>query len=168
MVTAAGNESMIAGSIKMLYSTGLLDFFLPFLLFFAIVYGALDKTDIFGEDSKDVNGIVAFVIAFIGATTAWTVSAIEGFIPWVGFLALTVVVFLMLAAMFFGDVENLTQNKHIRWGGASIVAIVIIVVLYQVLDFGGGSIPITEQDIGFIILIIFGLAALYWITRDTE
>ena len=48
-----------------LNTLGFYDFFLPFLLFVAIIFGILQKNKIFGEsDTKAIDGVVAMCISF--------------------------------------------------------------------------------------------------------
>lgn len=161
-------ESIFLGGIMTLREMGFFDFFLPFLLFFAVIYAALDKVKVFGEGKKDINAIVALVIALITTTTAWAIKGIIGFLPWVGFSAIVIVAFLMLAAMIGGGtVEELFKNPIVVKGGIAVVAIVIFFAVFFSLGFdkyfagtGGGSgkfLGMGEADIALIVIMAIGL-----------
>lgn len=48
-----------------LNTLGFYDFFLPFLLFVAIIFGLLQKNKVFGEsDTKAIDGVVAMCVSF--------------------------------------------------------------------------------------------------------
>ena len=89
-------ESVLAGAIQMLQRMGFFDILLPFLLVFAIVYGILEKTGIFGEKRHDINAVIALVIGLMVAVTTFVVNILTGFLPLVGLLAVIIVMFLML------------------------------------------------------------------------
>jgi hypothetical protein len=149
-------ESSVLQGILMLRDLGIFDFLLPFLLFFAVIYGALDKTKVFGENKRDINSIVAFVIAMIATTTAMVTKALAGFLPWVGFIAIVIVSFLMIVALAVGDVSQLGKNK---WFMRGMIIAVSLALLYAVLYALGltesmGSFNISETDIALIIILI--------------
>ena len=157
-------ESMLLVGVQTLRDMGFLDFFLPLILFFAIIYGALDKTKIFGDDKKDINAIIAFVISMIAATTSWVLKGVAGFLPWVGFIAIVVVAFLMLAALIVGDIDKLVEEKWVKIGGVLFVIAGLAMGLWYGLGINkmfegvGSGIGITETDIAIIVMIaIFGI-----------
>lgn len=160
-------ESMLLGGIQTLRELGFFDFFLPFLLFFAVIYAALDKVQVFGEGKKDINAVVALVIALITTTTAWAIKGIIGFLPWVGFSAIVIVAFLMLASMIGGGtLEELFKIPGVKYAGVAIVAIVIFLAVFFSLGFdkyfsgggGGGSfLGMGEADIALLVILGIGL-----------
>jgi len=120
--------NIFANAIQLLRDIGAYDFFFPFLLVFAIIYGMLEKTAIFGAERRDINAIIAFVIAFIFGATSWTVQAVQHFIPYIGLIAVASVGFLMLAAMFWPDLDRL-QNSKIRYVATGLIGLVIILLI---------------------------------------
>ena len=165
-------ESILLGGIETLRTIGFFDFFLPFILFFAIIYGALDKTKVFGEDRKDINAIIALVISLIASTTGWVLKGVTGFLPWVGFIALILIAFLMLAAMVAGgDVEALFSNPIVKWGGLAFVVIALILGIYYGLGFNESAIGssvgsmFSKEDVALIIMGVIGIAAFALIVK---
>ena len=159
----------LATGIQTLKAMGFFDFFLPFLLFFAIIYATLDKTQVFGADKKDINAIVALVIALIASTTSWVIKGVTGFLPWVGFIALVVVAFLMLAAMVYGgNVDQLISSPAVKYGGLIFVVIALGLGLYYGLGFDkavGSGISLSDDDIAMIIMLIVGIGAFFLIVK---
>ena len=49
--------------VQTLEDMGVSDVLLPFVLIFTIVFGVLQKTDIFGQNKKNFNAIIALVVA---------------------------------------------------------------------------------------------------------
>jgi len=160
-------ESLLLGGLQTLRELGFFDFFLPFLLFFAVIYAALDKVEVFGPGKKDINAIVALVIALITTTTAWALKAVVGFLPWIGFSAIVIVCFLMLAGMIGGGkLEELLKMPYIKEAGVVVVAIVILFALIFSLGFDkyfsgtGGSgkfLGLAEADIALLAILGIGL-----------
>lgn len=151
-------ESVFLSGIKTLTNLGFFEFFLPFLLFFAIIYGALQKTKVFGE-RKDIDAIIALVIALIASTTAWVIQGITGFLPWVGFIALVIVCLLMLVGMVYGDVGKLLDNKLLIAGIVLGVVVAILAVLFYTLGFNTllGPLGLTDTDLALIMVAIMGI-----------
>ncbi len=163
-------ESIILSGMQTLRQIGFFDFFLPFILFFAIIYAALDKTQVFGADKKDVNAVIALVIALIASTTSWVLKGVAGFLPWVGFISLVVVAFLMLAAMVYGgDVGELFKSAWVKIGGLLFVVIALGLGLYYGLGFdkftSGMSISLSNEDVAAVIMLIVGIVAFAVIVK---
>jgi len=159
--------NLMAG-VEILRGMGFFDFFLPFLLFFAIIYAALDKTKVFGEDKKDINAIVALVIALIASTTGWVIKGVTGFLPWVGFIALIIVAFLMLAAMVYGgNVEELIKSPVVKYGGLLFVVIAIGVGLYYGLGFNNmvSTFSLSDEDVALLLMLGIGIGAFAIIVK---
>jgi hypothetical protein len=49
--------------VELLRSWGVFDVIIPFILIFSIVYAVLDKTSVFGKDKKNINAVIALVVA---------------------------------------------------------------------------------------------------------
>ncbi len=157
--------------ITFLKSTGFTEFFLPFLLFFAVIYATLDKTEVFGKEKRDVNAVIALAISLIAAATGWVVKAVSGFIPWLVFVIIIVIGILMAIALVFGNLENFQKN----WGWFGKIAIVfisIILVLAAVYSVfpgffsgGMGAIGWSDEDTAMMIILIALLAFFGVVTR---
>lgn len=164
--------SFILGGVQTLREIGFFDFFLPFILFFAIIYGALQKTQVFGEGRRDIDSIIAFVIALIASTTGWVLKGITGFLPWVGFTAIIIVCFLMLAAMVGGgDVSQLFKKPYFIAAGVIFIAVILFFGVFFTFGWdkiaGGvaGGAGISETDIALVIMLIIGLGAFALIVK---
>ena len=156
--------------LQIFKSMGFTEFFLPFLLFFAIIYGTLEKTEIFGKERRDINATVALAIALIAAFSGWAVGAVVGFIPYLVFILFLVVGILMAIALVFGNMENFQK----QWGwfgkGAIIVISIVLIIAGVYAAFPGISganinIGLSDQDIAMIILLVVFLAFFVVITR---
>ena len=160
----------LAVGIEMLRNMGFFDFFLPFILFFAIIYATLDKTQVFGADKKDINAIIALVIALIASTTSWVIKGVTGFLPWIGFIALVVVAFLMLAAMVFGgNVSELIKSPVVKYGGLIFVVIALGLGLYFGLGIDktvSGASFLSDEDLALLVMLGIGIGAFAIIVKS--
>ncbi len=95
-------------SLEFLDRVGVFDVVLPFLLVFTIVFALLEKTRVFGTDKigseeypkKQLNSLVAFVMAFLVIASSRLVEIITKISANVIVLVLASVFFLLLAGSF--------------------------------------------------------------------
>ena len=157
--------------LQIFKSMGFTEFFLPFLLFFAIIYGTLQKTEIFGKGRRDIDATVALAISLIAALSGWAVGAVVGFIPYLVFVLFLVVGILMAIALVFGNLENFQKNWG-WFGKASIILISIVLIIAAIYaafpGVGGINIGLSDQDIAMIILIVAVLAFFAVIIRNPK
>src|SRR3989344_4641580 len=93
---------------------GLYDVVLPFLLVFSIVFAILEKTKVFGVEEiehhkytrKNLNAVVAFVIAFLTVASSKLVGIITDISSNVVVLLLLIVLFLLLVGAFHEEKDK--------------------------------------------------------------
>jgi hypothetical protein len=109
-------SSPLAGAVEFLKEFGFFEVVLPFLLVFTIVYAVLQKTKIFGakEPTKNINAMIAFVIALFFVATTNLVEGTTEFLPNVVVLLITLMSFMMLVGFFYTDKEFSFEN-HKFW-----------------------------------------------------
>lgn len=108
-------------------------FALPFLFIFFIVFAILEKTKIFGDDKKQLNALVAFVIGLVFVSFAYPQEVVQNLI-----LFLTVALVVMFVAMILWgfvsgqDMEkDIIGNKGLKWTiGIAIVLVVFVAVVW--------------------------------------
>ncbi len=92
---------------------GIYDVVLPFLLVFTIVFAILEKTKVLGVEEidgkkytkKNINAMVAFIIAFLVVASTKLVQVINEALANIVLLLLLSVGFLMLVGSFYSDKE---------------------------------------------------------------
>ena len=107
-------ESAFRGVIEFFGEIGVYDVVLPFLLVFTIVYAILEKTRVLGTETfegkkysrKNLNAIVAFVIAFLVVASTRLVAAINQAMGNIILLLLVSFSFLMLIGSFMKETEE--------------------------------------------------------------
>jgi len=117
-------ESVFRGGLAFLEQVGVYDVVLPFLLVFTLVYALLEKTKVLGVQkdpySKDkteyakrnLNSMVAFVIAFFVIASSQLVALINQTVSHVFILLLLSVMFMLVVGTFGKDEEFFFEKKY--------------------------------------------------------
>jgi len=107
-------QSVFRGTIDFFGKLGIYDVILPFLLVFTIVFAILEKTKVFGLEEiegkkypkKNLDAMVAFVIAFFVVASSQLVESITQISSQVVILLLLSVFFLILVGSFARETEE--------------------------------------------------------------
>jgi|TARA_Y100000310_G_scaffold345234_1_gene462975 hypothetical protein len=106
-------------------------FALPFLLIFFIVFAILEKTKVFGDDKKQVNALIAFVIGLIFVSVAYPKEVVGNLILFltVGLIVLFVVLMLwgFVGAGKSDGFELEKWMKYLLWGISGIAVVLAII-----------------------------------------
>ena len=109
---------MFRGGLVFLEQIGVYDVVLPFLLTFTLVFALLEKTKILGvqkdpyssdktmHPKKNLNSMVAFVIAFLVIASSQLVAIINEALANFVLLLLLIVCFLVLMGTFYSEKEE--------------------------------------------------------------
>lgn len=162
------------GLIETLESWGLTDALLPFLLVFTIVFAILQKAKVFGEEKKNMNIVVALVLALLVVIPHITgsyppgadvVDIMNRALPNISLVIVAIIALLLLLGIFGAEVSGTVS------GG--VVAVAFLVVLYifgAAAGWWGNWQWITSffgADAIAIAIIILVFAVLIWfITRE--
>jgi hypothetical protein len=129
-------ESGFRGAIDFLGRIGVYDIVLPFLLVFTIVFALLEKTKVLGIEEiegvrtskKNLNSIIAFVVAFLVIASSQLVAVISEVMSHVVLLMVLIVSFLLLVGTFFGDKE-FSMEEYPSWIKFFMILVFIGIVL---------------------------------------
>ncbi len=133
----------LGSAIDFLRDFGFFDVILPFLLVFSILFGILEKTKVFGVEEidgkkyarKNINSMVAFVIAFFVIATKEIVTALQVSLPKVALVLTIVVCFMLLAGSFMAEGEfSFEKNKF--WKGFLTLVMFLAVIAIFLDAFG--------------------------------
>ena len=113
-------------------------FAFPFLLVFFIVFAILEKTKILGENKKQLNALIAFVIGLIFIAFAYPVDVVNNLILFLS--VAVVVVFIAMITWGFISGETKIESKGVKIGA---LVVVIIAVVIAVLWATGAYDPLT-------------------------
>jgi len=158
--------------ISALQQYGFVDFVIPFILIFAVVYALLQQAKLFGsgEDAKKYNLVIALAIGLIitiphvlSPQPNDAVSIMQRFLPEFVYIALAILVVLMLLGMFTEE----PGKKGLISGIAGLLAVAYLVVMI-VSAIGDYNIPLAIfQDpnlVAVIIIILVFALVIYYVT----
>lgn len=167
---------------------GIFDVVLPFLLVFTIMFAILEKTMILGSEGNDgktpkknLDSMVAFVVALLVVATNKVVTAINDALPNIVLLIVIVLMFLIMVGMFHKTGEMDFMSKHKGWAIFLIVITFIAIVLVFLgairMDSGetvlGYTLDYIIENFGgvlftSIVVIVMFVLALALITRGPK
>ncbi len=187
-------ETVFRQTLTFLDKIGVYDVILPFLLVFTIMFAILEKTRVLGEDKikkgeheykyskKNLNSIVAFVIAFFVIASTRLVALINEAMANVVVLALVAVSVLMLIGVFFGkegfDLSHEDwKDSWTLWFFTAFMILGVLLIFCHAVPLESGE-SLLEWFYDFMLdnwddeavsaIILLGLIALFmWgITKD--
>ncbi len=143
----------IADILNQWQSLGIFEFLLPFLLIFALVYGVLTATNIFGGQ-KGIDIIIAVVVGFMALQLDFVSLFFQDLFPRLAVGIVILLTLFILAGMFIPDDEK----RFWFWGFGAIAFVIFLVVVGKSLD-QFSYIGSLDQYIGYIVgaVLIIGL-----------
>ena len=104
---------------------GFFSYVLPFLLIFAIVFGILTRTKIFGAESKGINAVISIAIGLLALQFNFVPMFFAEIFPRLGIGLSVILALLILIGMFLPE----QNNKYANWLLLIVAVVVFIVVL---------------------------------------
>lgn len=159
---------------------GIYDVVLPFLLVFTIVFAIFEKTRILGTEEiegkhytkKNLNSMVAFVIAFLVVASAKLVETINEAMANIVILIFTSVSFLLLIGTFFSEGEEVflkegpwrTAGMLVMGAGVTLIFLAALGWLEIIWDFLAEH--WNTEAVASIILLIVIIGFMVYATSD--
>ncbi len=140
---------------------------LPFVVVFAVVFGILQKTEIFGKGKKQIDAIVSLVIALLLISFIQFVNLIVNLLVFLATASVIILVFMILYGMVFKEGEfQMSKGLKITFGILAAIAVITAVLLfsgywdiiYSRYLVGEGSTILL--NIVFIVIIIAAIAVV--------
>lgn len=126
-----------------LYEIGVVNYVLPFLLVFAIVFAVLEKTQIFGEHKTNINSVIAVVVGMLLVVQQGIVEIINLFLPRISLIIVVTLMGLLIIAMLAGKkYEGLSGSVF----GVAIILVLIAVVLALTVPPATSGVFLSEAD----------------------
>jgi len=130
---------------------GLFEFILPLLLMFAIVYGVLSWTNMFGGE-KPIHALIAIVLAFLAIRWPVYRDFLAIVSPKLG-VGLTIILVLVLLMGLFIPEKSQAIMGWIMIGVAVVIALVIFAQSYSDLQGAGYGSYVNSDMIGWVIIV---------------
>ena len=149
--------------VETIFTTPFVQSALIFVLVFTIVFGILQKSQVFGAGKKQIDALVALAIGLIVLSVAYATDLIHNLIPFLAVSLVIILVFMILIGSFHSDKLDLPG-----WAKIVLGIIVFISVIIAVLYFTGAWDYLyslfTDGDKtsiwGNIVIIIFVVGAI--------
>ncbi|MEN9626525.1 MAG: hypothetical protein RL557_853 [archaeon] len=153
-----------------LLSPFMVDYTLPFILVFALMFAILQKTKLLGDEAKRVNAMIALVIGLMLVAFPPARTLVVLLMPFLAVFAVLLLVFMLLYGFIVGKKEGdvLGRPWKIAFGG--ILALSLVSYLLMVsgywdivwsLFFAGGRNQLLMTVI-MIAAIVGVIAAVIW------
>ena len=140
---------------------------LPFLLVFTLIFAILEKTKILGEDKRQINAIVAFVVGLIFVSFTSYVGLATNLLGVMALIAVILLVFMLLFGFASGEKE-FKMPTGLKIGLGILIALTLIIALLVftgqwdkiVSSVKGGDAIIT--NVVFLVVIAAAVAVVLW------
>ena len=155
-------------TISILDGLGFYGVIFPLILISAVVYGLLQKIEIFG-DNQAINATVSVILAFIVVSMSVAVDFIAMFIQ-IMVVFMLVVLFIVMILMF-GGVKGETIQHALSQPAAYIMIIAVTLIVTFVVM--ASILPPAEEDfllfhptvVALMVMFLVFVATSYVITR---
>ena len=148
----------------------LTNFVYPFLIVFFIVFAVLEKTKLFGEEKKQINALIAFVIGLIFVSAVFPKMVVSNMILFLSVAIVIVFVVLLLWGFVFStNKEGFVMTGGMKWGLFAVITISLIIGILWAAGVSGTAYDFLFNqswsealwtNLIFIILIGVALAAV--------
>ena len=106
------------------------DYILPFLLIFVIIFAVLEKTKIFGEDKKQLNAILAFVVGLIFVGVLYPKEIVGNMVLFLTVSLVIIFVFLLLYGFVVSDKkEGFEVQGWMKWVFGILIGVAVIIAV---------------------------------------
>lgn len=140
---------------------GVFSYVLPFLLIFAVIFGILTKTNIFGAEKKGLNVVISLVIGLLALQFDFVPLFFSEIFPKLG-VGLSIILTLMILLGLFLPKGKTTAN-YLLVGIAAIVFIFVISTSFSNLGFSLYNYGIWNfiyANLGLITIVIIVIVAV--------
>lgn len=142
-----------------LNTVGAFDIFLPWILFLAIIYAILTKTEVLGKELS-VQAVVSIVLSFFIVNYALPANFLTNLFGIMGMFIAGIIVLILLLGMAGIKLEELFGKDNKTWVGLGIavIAVVIFIAVGGTSTFG-----ISEEGLitlGFLIIMAAAVVLL--------
>jgi hypothetical protein len=170
--------------LEFLDTLGVYDVLLPFILVFAIMFAILEKSKVLGTETKgdvtipkrNINSLVAFVIAFFVVASSRIVAAINQALSHIVILLVATVFFLVLIGVFHKEGEPIFLDGGWKTGGMIVMLVGIVLIFLNAIRTKTGvswlewvwSYVIKNWNstvVGTIIFLIIIIVGIVFITK---
>ena len=141
--------TQIGDIILYLQQLGVYDYFLPFLLIFAIIFAILEKTSILGKDKTNINAVISMVIGLLLVVQQNIVSIINSFLPRASLIIIIILISMLVISLVGGSSAGYSGGVF-----GVIVILILIGLVWSVSPDLGFNLNISENTRNIIIIVV--------------
>jgi peptidoglycan/LPS O-acetylase OafA/YrhL len=137
------------------------DLVLPFVLIFTLLFAILEKSKLLGDDKKQINAIISFVLAGIFMAFSNYVAMIKSFSIVLIISLFAIFVFLLIWGFVWGDKagDPLEKAVGIKWTIGIVMLIIVIVAVLKITGYWD-QMSLNNEWVSNIVFIVFIVAAI--------
>ncbi len=156
-----------------LQSEILTKFVYPFLLIFFIVFAVLEKTKVLGDDKKQLNALVAFVIGLIFVGAVFPKLVVANMILFLTVALIVMFVVLLLWGFISSGDKGFEISKGLKIFLFIVLGIAVVVAVFWAMGVGGGFFDFLFSSswsnafwTNFLFVVIIAAALAWGITSS--
>ena len=137
-------DTILGGTFDFLLRIGFLNILVPFILFYAIVFGMLERTQVFSRDKKgsdqtrNLHSLIAFAIAITATATSNAVGITQNYLPILAVVSVVLLGVMLLLGMAFGDkFDAMLDDKKYKGIVWTFAGILIFCALFVMVYYSG-------------------------------
>ncbi len=154
--------SLIQPILENLAELGVYDFFMPFLLILAVVFGVLQNKKVISEEVS-VNAVVAIAVSFLATYTlrGFFFTQLFGMAGMVIAAGVVLVILLALLGIKPEDVFSGAESK-------SLGLIVGLLIVFAIFVYAmGTAIKIDEESVATVAFLVVIFLAVYFMAKGS-
>ena len=149
-------------------------FVFPFLLLFFLVFALLEKTKILGDDRKQLNALLAFVIGMIFVAFTYPTVIATNMILFLTIAIVVSFVGLLLWGFVSGEAPNIKGPKWLKWVAGIVIFVVVVLALIWSMGIQNEAYDyLFKKDwsntfwinVAFVVVVVVALAL---VMRETK
>ena len=140
-------------------------FAFPFLLMFFIVFAILEKTKLLGEDKKQLNALLSFVVALIFVSAVYPTLVVSNLILFLTVGLVVIFIVLLLWGFIFADKEGFKVQSWIKGVLGGLVGVSVIIAVLWATGVQGKVIEFLFRQewsstfwINVVFIVVIGVA----------
>ncbi len=118
-----------------LQSPVLTRFILPFLLVFFIIFAILEKTKLFGEDKKQLNALISFIIGLIFVSVLYPTLVVTNLVLFLTVALVSIFIILLIWGFISGDIKEFKPAKWMKVVLIIVTSVAFIIALVWATGF---------------------------------
>ncbi len=143
--------NFIDSGFQYLIELGFFTTLVPFLLFFGITFGILQRIKLFGTEGKQYNMVFAFCLSFFTIYNFTITDKLPEFIARMAFFMVIILAVLILAGLL--GVES-------KYKGTTVIIVILLYIVYSALETFFPGLLFEKIKLGISGTVIAGIAAV--------